>query len=74
MTVFMSKDNFFKAMTLIRSNGQAEADCCIFMMTFVISLYVAISRLKSFVGRSSSLSHDGVVKSGRDDFERLFFF
>ena len=72
MIVFMSKDNFFKVITLIRSNGQAEADCCIFM-TFVISLYVAISRLNSFVGRSSSLSHDGVVKSGRDDFERLFF-
>ena len=73
MIVFMSKGNFFKAMALIRSNGQAEADCCIFMMTFVISLYVAISRLNSLIGRLSSLSHDGVVKSGRDDFERLLF-
>ena len=59
-------------MTLIWSSGQGEADDFIFLMTFVISLCAGFSRLNSFVGRSSGLSHDGIVKTRRDDFERLF--
>ena len=58
-------------MVLIWLSGQGEADDFIFLMTF-ISLYVGFLRLNSFVGRLSGLSYDGIVKSCRDDFERLF--
>ena len=54
-------------MMLIWSSGEDEADDFIFM-----PLYVGVSRLNSFVGRSIGLSHDGVVKSRCNDFKRFF--
>ena len=59
-------------MTLIWPSAQSDADDSIFLMTFVISLYLGFTRLNSFVGISSGLSYGGIVKSLRDDFERLF--
>ena len=55
-------------MMLIWLSGQGEAD-----NLAVISLYVGVLRLNSFVGRSRGLSRDGVVKSHCDGSERLFF-
>ena len=54
-------------MTLMWSSGEVERKNFFFLMTFV-----DVSRLNSFVERSSGLSHDDVVKSRRDDFEKLF--